>query len=176
MSCDRPSIPFWGGQSCYKFASSTKRRRHKPSPHSECIAKWTELIEDLLDVSRILQGKLSLNATAINLASTIRSAIKTVPAGLAKSIGIEVSLNYNVGYVSGDSTRLQQVVWNLLSNAVKFTPAGGRVEVRLEQVGNQAQITISDNGKGIPQDFLPHVFDYFRQADGATTRKFGDWD
>jgi len=65
------------------------------------------------------------------------------------------------------------VVWNLLSNAIKFTPAGGRVEVRLEQVGNQAQITISDNGQGIPQEFLPHVFDYFRQADGATTRKFG---
>jgi CheY-like chemotaxis protein len=78
-----------------------------------------------------------------------------------------------MGYVSGDSTRLQQVVWNLLSNAIKFTPAGGRVEVRLEQVGNQAQITISDNGQGIPEEFLPHVFDYFRQADGATTRKFG---
>ena len=78
-----------------------------------------------------------------------------------------------MGYVSGDSTRLQQVVWNLLSNAIKFTPAGGRVEVRLEQVGNEAQITISDNGQGIPEEFLPHVFDYFRQADGATTRKFG---
>ena len=78
-----------------------------------------------------------------------------------------------MGYVSGDSTRLQQVVWNLLSNAIKFTPAGGRVEVRLEQVGNEAQITIRDNGQGIPGEFLPHVFDYFRQADGATTRKFG---
>jgi len=134
----------------------------------------SELIEDLLDVSRILQGKLSLNATAINLASTIRAALETVRlAAGAKSIGIEVSLNYNVGYVSGDSTRLQQVVWNLLSNAIKFTPAGGRVEVRLEQVGNEAQITIRDNGQGIPQEFLPHVFDYFRQADGATTRKFG---
>jgi PAS domain S-box-containing protein len=134
----------------------------------------SELIEDLLDVSRILQGKLSLNAHPINLASTIRAALETVRlAAGAKSIGIDVSLNYNLGYVSGDSTRLQQVVWNLLSNAIKFTPAGGRVEVRLEQVGNQAQITISDNGQGIPQEFLPHVFDYFRQADGATTRKFG---
>ncbi|MEG4628891.1 PAS domain S-box protein [Microcoleus sp. AR_TQ3_B6] len=134
----------------------------------------SELIEDLLDVSRILQGKLSLNPTAINLASTIRAALETVRlAAGAKSIGIEVSLHYNVGYVSGDSTRLQQVVWNLLSNAIKFTPAGGRVEVRLEQVGNQAQITISDNGQGIPQEFLPYVFDYFRQADSATTRKFG---
>jgi PAS domain S-box-containing protein len=134
----------------------------------------SELIEDLLDVSRILQGKLSLNPTPINLASTIRAAIETVRlAAGTKSIGVEVSLDSNVGYVSGDSTRLQQVVWNLLSNAVKFTPAGGRVEVRLEQVGNQAQITIRDNGQGIPGEFLPHVFDYFRQADGATTRKFG---
>ncbi|MEG4202869.1 PAS domain S-box protein [Microcoleus sp. Pol7_A1] len=134
----------------------------------------SELIEDLLDVSRILQGKLSLNPTSINLASTITTALETVRlAAGAKSIAVEVSLDSNVGAVSGDPTRLQQVVWNLLSNAVKFTPAGGRVEVRLEQVGNQAQITISDNGKGIPQEFLPHVFDYFRQADSATTRKFG---
>ncbi|MBW3585061.1 MAG: PAS domain S-box protein [Cyanobacteria bacterium 0813] len=134
----------------------------------------SELIEDLLDVSRILQGKLSLNPTPINLPSTITAAIETVRlAAQTKSIGVEVSLDSNVGYVSGDSTRLQQVVWNLLSNAVKFTPAGGRVEVRLEQVGNQAKITIRDNGKGIPQEFLPYVFDYFRQADSATTRKFG---
>ncbi|MEG4805537.1 MULTISPECIES: PAS domain S-box protein [unclassified Microcoleus] len=134
----------------------------------------SELIEDLLDVSRILQGKLSLNVARIDLASTIRAAIETVRlAALAKSIGLEVSLDRNAGSVSGDSTRLQQVVWNLLSNAVKFTPAGGRVQVRLEQAGESAQITISDNGNGIPQEFLPHVFDYFRQADSATTRKFG---
>lgn len=134
----------------------------------------SELIEDLLDVSRILQGKLSLNPTSIDLASTITAALETVRlAAQAKSIAVEVSLDSNVGAVSGDPTRLQQVVWNLLSNAVKFTPAGGRVEVRLEQVGNQAQITISDNGKGIPKEFLPYVFDYFRQADSATTRKFG---
>jgi CheY-like chemotaxis protein/two-component sensor histidine kinase len=132
------------------------------------------LIEDLLDVSRILQGKLSLNVTPINLASTIRAAIETVRlAAEAKSIQVEAILDSNANSASGDSTRLQQVVWNLLANAVKFTPAGGRVEVRLEQVENQAQITISDNGKGIPQEFLPHVFDYFRQADSATTRKFG---
>ncbi len=134
----------------------------------------SELIEDLLDVSRILQGKLSLNVTPINLASTIRAAIETVRlAAEAKSIQVEAILDSNANSASGDSTRLQQVVWNLLANAVKFTPAGGRVEVRLEQVENQAQITISDNGKGIPQEFLPHVFDYFRQADSATTRKFG---
>ncbi|MBD2296284.1 response regulator [Anabaena sphaerica FACHB-251] len=134
----------------------------------------SELIEDLLDVSRILQGKLSLTVSPINLALTIKAAIETVRlAAEAKSIQIEVSLDSRTGKVLGDSTRLQQVVWNLLSNAVKFTPAGGRVEVRLEQVDNQAQITITDTGKGISPDFLPYVFDYFRQADSATTRKFG---
>ncbi|MBW4443395.1 MAG: PAS domain-containing protein [Plectolyngbya sp. WJT66-NPBG17] len=134
----------------------------------------SELIEDLLDVSRILQGKLSLNVSPIQLTSTIRGAIETVQlAAEAKSITVEANLDAETGQVTGDATRLQQVVWNLLSNAVKFTPTGGRVEVRLEQVDDQAQITVSDNGKGIPANFLPHVFDYFRQEDGATTRKFG---
>ncbi|MEG3897291.1 PAS domain S-box protein [Microcoleus sp. SVA1_B6] len=134
----------------------------------------SKLIEDLLDVSRILQGKLSLSVTSVNLASTIRAAIETVHlAAEAKSIGVEVSLDPNISSVSGDATRLQQVVWNLLSNAVKFTPAGGRVEVRLAQADNQAQITVRDNGKGIPSEFLPYVFDYFRQADSSTTRQFG---
>ncbi|WP_432813045.1 PAS domain S-box protein [Pantanalinema sp. GBBB05] len=133
----------------------------------------SELIEDLLDVSRILQGKLSLNASPVDLAVTIRGAIETVRlAAEAKSITVEANLDA-VEPVSGDATRLQQVVWNLLSNAVKFTPTGGRVEVRLEPVDHQAQITVSDTGKGIPANFLPYVFDYFRQEDGATTRQFG---
>ncbi len=134
----------------------------------------SELIEDLLDVSRILQGKLSLSVSPINLASTIQAAIETVRLSAeAKSILLAVNLNPEVGQVSGDATRLQQVVWNLLANAIKFTPAGGRVEVKLEPVDQQAQIIVSDSGKGIPAHFLPHVFDYFRQEDGATTRKFG---
>lgn len=91
----------------------------------------------------------------------------------AKAIRIEAQLAPQVGLVSGDSTRLQQIVWNLLSNAVKFTPAGGRVEVQLAQIGNQAQITVRDTGKGISANFLPYVFDYFRQADSTTTRQFG---
>lgn len=133
-----------------------------------------ELIKDLLDVSRILQGKLSLTRHPIHLASTIKAALETVQlAAEAKFIQIEANLDTEMGVVLGDSTRLQQVVWNLLSNAVKFTPAGGRVEVQLSQVDNQAQITVSDTGKGISPDFLPYVFDYFRQADSATTRKFG---
>jgi PAS domain S-box-containing protein len=133
-----------------------------------------ELIEDLLDVSRILQGKLSLNVRSVDLALTIRAAIETVHlAAAAKSIAIETTLDPEVGQVSGDATRLQQVIWNLLSNAVKFTPKGGQVAVQLEHVDSQAQITISDTGKGILPDFVPYVFDYFRQEDGATTRKFG---
>lgn len=134
----------------------------------------SELIEDLLDVSRILQGKLNLNVSPVKLASTIRAAIETVRlAAEAKSIAVIANLDTEVGQVSGDITRLQQVVWNLLSNAVKFTPAGGRVTVRLEQVENQAHITVSDTGKGIDPDFVPYMFDYFRQEDGATTRRFG---
>ncbi len=134
----------------------------------------SELIEDLLDVSRILRGKLSLNVAPVNLTSVIRGAMETVRlAAEAKSIKIEASLAPEVGLVSGDSTRLQQVVWNLLSNAVKFTPEGGRVNICLEHQEAHAYITIGDTGQGIEPDFLPYVFDYFRQADGATTRKFG---
>jgi PAS domain S-box-containing protein len=151
----------------------------------------TQLIDDLLDVSRILQGKLNLNIAPINLVSTIESAIETVRlAAEAKSIQIHTKLDPGTGQVLGDSARLQQIVWNLLSNAVKFTPAGGRVEVQLERVighsasvmGDElgqspilhyAQITVSDTGKGIHPDFLPHVFEYFRQADATTTRTFG---
>jgi PAS domain S-box-containing protein len=133
-----------------------------------------ELIEDLLDVSRILQGKLSLTVSPVHLASTIKAAIETVRlAAEAKSIALETNLDTEIGLVSGDATRLQQVVWNLLSNAVKFTPASGLVTVQLEQVDHQACITVSDTGKGIAPDFIPYVFDYFRQADSATTRKFG---
>jgi PAS domain S-box-containing protein len=134
----------------------------------------SELIEDLLDVSRILRGKLSLTVAPVNPAATIRAAMETVRlAAEAKSIQITAHLEPEVGSIAGDSTRLQQVVWNLLSNAVKFTSPGGQVNIRLARVGSCAEITVSDTGQGIAPDFLPHVFDYFRQADGATTRKFG---
>ncbi|MEH1849983.1 MAG: response regulator [Nostoc sp.] len=132
-----------------------------------------QLIEDLLDVSRILQGKLNLNMMPVNLASTIEAAMDTVHlAAEAKTIQIQTMLD-RMGKVLGDSARLQQVFWNLLSNAVKFTPPEGKVNVRLECIDAQAQITVSDTGKGIHPDFLPHVFDYFRQGDSTTTRKFG---
>ncbi|MBW4566145.1 MAG: GAF domain-containing protein [Mojavia pulchra JT2-VF2] len=134
----------------------------------------TQLIEDLLDVSRILQGKLSLNIAPVNLIPTIEAAIETVQlAAQAKSIQIETIFDPNVGQVLGDSARLQQVIWNLLTNAVKFTPSGEQVKIRLFCIDSQAQIQVSDTGKGIHPDFLPHVFEYFRQADATTTRKFG---
>jgi PAS domain S-box-containing protein len=133
-----------------------------------------QLIEDLLDVSRILRGKLSLNVCPVALITTIEAAMETVRlAAQAKSIQIQTVLDSSVGLVAGDPNRLQQVVWNLLSNAVKFTPDRGRVAVRLERVGSQVQIQVIDTGKGISPDFLPHVFEYFRQADSTTTRVFG---
>ncbi|WP_375511595.1 PAS domain S-box protein [uncultured Nostoc sp.] len=134
----------------------------------------TQLIGDLLDVSRILQGKVRLNLYAVDLKVAIASALETVRlAAEAKSIEIKTVLSHDIGKVLGDGDRLQQVMWNLLSNAVKFTPTEGRVEVRLEQVGLDAQIQVIDTGKGIILEFLPYVFDYFRQADAKTTRIFG---
>ncbi|MEH2027598.1 PAS domain-containing protein [Nostoc sp.] len=133
----------------------------------------TQLIDDLLDVAKILRGKLSIDAAPVNLAFVIESAIDTVStAALSKSIVLH-SLLPNIGQVSGDSNRLQQIVWNLLSNAIKFTPKGGRVETRLKRVNDQAEIIVSDTGKGINPDFLPYIFESFRQEDVSITRKYG---
>ncbi|MDZ7962216.1 MAG: PAS domain S-box protein [Aulosira sp. DedQUE10] len=133
-----------------------------------------QLIEDLLDISRILQGKLSLNICPVDLPFVTIAAMETVRLSAeAKSITIHTTQDSELSKVLGDSSRLQQIIWNLLSNAVKFTPAGGRIDIRLEQIENQAQITVSDTGKGISVDFLPYVFDYFRQENSTTTRKFG---
>jgi PAS domain S-box-containing protein len=134
----------------------------------------SQLVEDLLDVSRILRGKLVLNVSEVALTSIIRAALETVQlAAEAKDIQILTTFEFTEGRVSGDAGRLQQIIWNLLSNAVKFTPVAGRIEVRLTQVDRFAQIQIIDTGKGIAGDFLPHVFEHFRQEDGAITRRFG---
>ncbi|MBD2313638.1 response regulator [Desertifilum sp. FACHB-1129] len=134
----------------------------------------TKLIEDLLDVSRILRGKLNLEAHSVDLATIIGVAIDTVRLACeAKSINLQTHFQPHVGCVMGDANRLQQVMWNLLANAVKFTPPGGQVNIRLEQVERDAQVTVSDTGQGISPEFLPHVFEYFRQEDGTLTRASG---
>ncbi|MBD1865128.1 MULTISPECIES: ATP-binding protein [Trichocoleus] len=134
----------------------------------------SQLIEDLLDIARIMQGKLTLTATPTSLAFVISAALETVQlAAEAKSIAIVLDLTSDIAPVFGDAARLQQVVWNLLTNAVKFTPNGGQVAVELRQVGQLAQIRVRDTGMGISSQFLPYVFEYFRQADGSTTRRFG---
>lgn len=130
-----------------------------------------QLIEDLVDVSRIVGGKLNLEVRPTDLLPVINAAIEVVrPAADAKSISIDFNYDSSVGPVSGDPARLQQVIWNLLSNAVKFTPRGGSVHVSLERADSSAEITIRDNGIGISEAFLPHVFERFRQAESSVTR------
>jgi signal transduction histidine kinase len=134
----------------------------------------TQLIGDLLDISRITTGKLQLNVRPLRLDSVITNTIDAMrPTAQAKQILLNANLDTNGGHISGDPDRLQQIIWNLLSNAIKFTPAGGRVEINLERVGTHIQITVADTGQGINAEFLPHVFERFRQADSSTTRKFG---
>ena len=131
----------------------------------------TKLIDDLLDVSRIITGKLIIDRRAIEMAHVVTDAVNTVsPAADAKNIKIVTSFDTEAGPVLGDANRLQQVVWNLLSNAVKFTPKNGRIEIALRRVDSQVEISVSDSGEGISSEFLPYVFERFRQGDGKTTR------
>jgi PAS domain S-box-containing protein len=133
-----------------------------------------QLVDDLLDASRIISGKLRLEMKPTELGGVVESACEAArPAAQAKGIELGVALDDGANLVAGDAERLQQVVWNLLSNAVKFTPAGGRVEVRLAREGTQARISVADTGEGIREEFLPHVFERFRQADQTTTRTHG---
>ena len=132
------------------------------------------LINDLLDVSRIVSGRLRLDIQTVDLAVVVLAAIDAVrPAVRAKEIEFSVSLAPVTGEVRGDPDRLQQVIWNLLSNAVKFTPSSGRVSLKLEETGGAVQIVVADSGAGIDPAFLPHVFERFRQADSSTTRTQG---
>lgn len=132
------------------------------------------LIEDLLDVSRIISGKLRLEIITINPINFVEAALETVrPAAEAKNIKLEIKQDSVISHISGDPNRLQQVVWNLLSNAIKFTPNGGQVTVEIERMNGHIDIRVRDTGVGISQEFLPHVFDRFRQADASSIRKFG---
>ncbi|MCA1555963.1 MAG: PAS domain S-box protein, partial [Acidobacteria bacterium] len=133
-----------------------------------------QLIDDILDVSRVIRGKLRLNVRPVELTNVIEAAVDSVrPAAEAKGIRLQVVLDSHAGPVSGDPDRLQQIVWNLLSNAIKFTPKEGRVQVLLARVNSHLELTVSDTGEGIEEAFLPFVFDRFRQADPSTTRKHG---
>jgi PAS domain S-box-containing protein len=130
-----------------------------------------QLVSELLDVSRIIMGKLRLNVSTINLAPIIEAAIDVVrPAADAKGVKLISALDLAAGPVSGDVNRLQQVVWNLLSNAVKFTPTGGQISASLEREGSNVKLTVRDTGVGIEPEFLPFVFDRFRQFTNGTTR------
>ncbi len=134
----------------------------------------SQLIDDLLDVSRIITGKLQIELRSVNLSSVIEAAIDAVrPAFAANDIHLEMVMESKTCLVTGDANRLQQIFWNLFSNAVKFTPQGGRVRVGLERSDSRARISVSDSGIGIKPDFLPYIFDRFRQADGSTTRVHG---
>ena len=138
-------------------------------------ATWlTQIVEDVLDVSRIVSGKIRLDVQPVELPLIVDNAVATIqPAADAKGVRVQTMVDPRVGPVSGDPGRLQQVVWNLVSNAVKFTPKKGRVQVRLERVNSHVEIVVSDTGMGISPDFLPYVFERFRQAEAGTTRKTG---
>jgi signal transduction histidine kinase len=134
----------------------------------------TQIIEDLLDASRIVMGKLRMDVQPVDLSPLVTSAVESVwPAAEAKGVRLREAKDAGVIAVAGDPERLQQVVWNLLSNAVKFTPRGGLVEVRLAREGDWAEVAVADDGEGIAPEFLPHVFERFRQADMSTTRPHG---
>src|SRR5262249_62077917 len=129
------------------------------------------LINDRLDASRIIAGKMRLDVAQLKLGSVIKAAIETVrPAAEAKGIRVSALLDPAADTMYGDAERLQQVVWNLLSNAVKFAPNGGRVEVRLERADSQVEIVVADNGQGIKPEVLPYVFERFRPEEGGTSR------
>jgi PAS domain S-box-containing protein len=133
-----------------------------------------QLIDDLLDISRIITGKLRLDVRPVELAPLIESVVDGVrPAADARGIDLQTSLDSLTSPINGDPDRLQQIIWNLLTNAIKFTPKGGRVEVRLERIASHVELTIKDTGQGIDAEFLLHVFDRFRQSDSSSTRRHG---
>src|SRR6185436_8584857 len=136
--------------------------------------RQSQLIDDLLDVARIMSGKLGLSRAPVDPHAIIRAAIELVqPASDAKRIRVSVDADSSIGTLDADGARLQQIVWNLLSNAIKFTPEGGTVHVRFRRVNDLVELAVTDSGPGITADFLPSVFEPFRQADASTTRAHG---
>jgi signal transduction histidine kinase len=163
------------------WVKQLRRQRLDPSAAARALEAiersaraQARLIDDLLEVSRMIGGKLHLEVRPMRLVSAIDAAIAVVqPAAMAKSIRVERRLDAGIDPILGDPERLQQVVWNLLSNAVRFTPEGGRVEVTLARVDTHFEIVVRDTGRGVRPEFLPHVFERFRQADASTAREYG---
>ncbi|MEO7190590.1 MAG: PAS domain S-box protein [Vicinamibacterales bacterium] len=150
------------------------KRRRAMDTISRNVTSLTQIVEDVLDVSRIVAGKLRLDVQSVDLGPIVVTALETVrPAADAKGVQLTTIIDPRTPSVSGDPERLQQILWNILSNAVKFTGRGGKVQTRLEQVNSSIEITVSDTGIGIPPEFLPHVFDRFRQADSGIDRASG---
>ena len=133
-----------------------------------------QLIDDLLDISRIITGKLRLDVQPVELAQVLEAVVDGLrPAADARKIHLRTAIDSRISPISGDPDRLQQIIWNILSNAIKFTPKGGRVQVRLDRIASHVELTINDTGQGIDAELLPHVFDRFRQSDSTSTRRHG---
>jgi signal transduction histidine kinase len=150
---------------------TTKRALDSIARNAQSLAG---VIEDVLDMSDIITGRLSLQVVTVDLVEVIKRAVEFIQvAAVAKNLTIQTQFDPATMTVMGDEARLQQCIWNLLSNAVKFTPDGGQIDVQLDYLDNQAQIQVKDTGRGIQPDFLPYVFDRFRQEDGSLTRYHG---
>ena len=153
---------------------SDEQQAHALDVIDRNIGVQTQLVEDLLDISRIVSGRMRLSVYPVDLEAVVTAAIDSVsPAAAAKGIRLQSALDVPTGLVYGDPDRLQQIVWNLLSNAIKFTPRGGSVDVSVCCAEGQAELTVTDTGQGIAPEFLPHVFDRFRQGDSTSTRSVG---
>jgi PAS domain S-box-containing protein len=166
------AIQGWSGILAQSSLTSTQKDAVEVIERN--VRAQVRIVDDLLDMSRIISGKIHLEVQLLHLHDVIQGALDAVrqPA-LAKDIRLQTLLDSDIGLVRGDPNRLQQVMWNLLSNAVKFTPRGGRISVVLERVNSHVEIVVEDSGIGIRPDFLPFVFDRFRQADPSTTRRYG---
>jgi PAS domain S-box-containing protein len=154
--------------------SKTEEQAHALTVIDRNVRAQSKIINDLLDMSRIISGKVVLEVQSLMLHEIVQASLDTVrQMAESKRVRINAVLDSTLGVVRGDPNRLQQAFWNLLTNAIKFTPAGGRVQVVLERVNSHVEISVEDSGIGIPPDFLPFIFDRFRQADAGTTRRFG---
>jgi CheY-like chemotaxis protein len=150
------------------------RRQRASQVIFDSAQRQAKLIDDLVDVARIMSGKLRLERTFVDLEDVVRAAVNVMqPAADAKRIQIAFGMDSSVGAIYGDRARLQQITWNLLSNAIKFTPEEGAVSLRLQRAGDSIDVIVTDTGQGIPERFKESVFEPFRQADGSTTRHHG---